>query len=70
MSYAIARDGRPCYAQSMALKAHQLDRGLRFLAKKCAVRLRRDMKKQLAKLRRRLEAAGGEPGRLVKGYAS
>ena len=54
----------------MALKAHQLDRGLRFLAKKCAVRLRRDMKKQLAKLRRRLEAAGGEPGRLVKGYAS
>ena len=59
-----------CYARRMALKSHQLDRGLRFLTKKCAARMRRDMKKQLAKLRGRLEAAGGEPGRLVKGYAS
>lgn len=54
----------------MALKSHQLDRGMRFLTKKCAARLRRDMKKQLAKLRRRLEATGEEPSRLVKGYAS
>ncbi len=60
----------PCYAQGMALKSHQLDRGMRFLTKKCAARLRRDMKKQLAKLRRRLEATGEEPSRLVKGYAS
>ena len=59
-----------CYARRMALKSHQLDRGLRFLTKGSRKRLRRDMKKQLAKLRRSLEAAGEEPGRLTKGYAS